>query len=385
MFQRSCNTPKTNSFFLFGARGTGKSTLLKERFQVPNEAYVDLLRVATERELSRNPDLLETWVRALPPGTSHVILDEIQKIPSLLDVVHRLIEDKTIGVHFVMTGSSARKLKAGGANLLAGRAFMRALFPLTAEELGGQFDLNEALEWGTLPKIFACSNAEEKRDFLEAYAQTYLKEEVWAEQIVRKLEPFRRFLEVAAQLNGKIINATKISRDVGVDVKTIQSYYAILEDTLVGFHVDSFHTSLRKRLRQAPKFYFFDPGVARALGNMLSVPPSPRTSYFGELFEQFVVNEIFRLNSYQKKDFRITYLLTSAGYEIDLVLERPGKPLAFIEIKSTSAVTEDQVSSLLRFAVDFPEAEFFCFSLDERAKKFSRVHAVHWRQGIAEL
>jgi predicted AAA+ superfamily ATPase len=385
MFQRLCNTPKNHSFFLFGARGTGKSTLLRQRFPIPNEAYIDLLRVTTERELARNPDTLETWVRALPQELSHVIIDEIQKIPALLDVVHRLIEDKSLSVHFVMTGSSARKLKAGGANLLAGRAFMRSLFPLTKEELGEHFNLESALQWGTLPGVFANSENEDRKDFLEAYAQTYLKEEVWAEQIVRKLEPFRRFLEVAAQLNGKIINATKIARDVGVDVKTIQSYYIILEDTLIGFHVDSFHTSVRKRLRQAPKFYFFDTGVARALGNMLSVTPQARTSYFGELFEHFVINEIFRLSSYRKKDFRLSYLMTSNGVEVDLVIERPGKPLAFIEIKSTTLVTEEHTKSLLHFVADFPDAEFFCFSLDERAKQFDRVRAVFWSQGIEEL
>ncbi len=200
-----------------------------------------------------------------------MLLDEIQKVPKLLDEVHRLIEEKTDKI-FILTGSSARKLKHGGANLLAGRAFVYHLFTLSCFELKEKFDLEKALHWGTLPKIFSLDGDSEKSEFLRSYADTYLKEEIWNEQVVRKLQPFRRFLEVAAQCNGKIINYANIARDVGVDDKTIKEYFCILEDTMIGFFLEPFRNSFRKRLVEKPKFYFFDTGIVRSLSRRLSVP-----------------------------------------------------------------------------------------------------------------
>ena len=382
MFQRECKLPENQSFFLFGARGTGKSTLLKSRLQLPQEAYIDLLVVSTERELARDPDALEAKVRALPEGINTVVIDEIQRLPRLLDVVHRLIETPDIAVRFALTGSSARKLKAGGANLLAGRAFLRNIFPLTQRELGDQFSLEHAMSWGTLPALFKFPAEADKVEYLEAYAHAYLKEEIWGEQIVRNLDPFRRFLEVAASQNGTIVNTSKIARDVGADYKTVQSYYSILEDTLLGFHLDAFDTSVRKRLRRAPKFYFFDCGVARALANQLSIKLHEATSYFGQIFEQFVINEVMRRNVYERRNFKLTYLCTEAGVEVDLVMELPGRPLIFVEIKSTQMVSENDVSHLSGFVKDFPSAKFFCLSRDKSRKKWGQVLALEWREGI---
>jgi predicted AAA+ superfamily ATPase len=382
MFQRECKLPEKVSFFLFGARGTGKSTLLKTVLKVPSAAYIDLLKIGTERELSRDPDALEAKVRALPEGVNTVVIDEVQRLPRLLDVVHRLIETPDITVRFALTGSSARKLKAGGANLLAGRAFLRNIFPLTQRELCDQFSLEHAMSWGTLPALFKFSEEADKVEYLEAYAHAYLKEEIWGEQIVRNLDPFRRFLEVAASQNGTVVNTSKIARDVGADYKTVQSYYSILEDTLIGFHLDAFDTSVRKRLRRAPKFYFFDCGVARALANQLSIKPHEATSYFGQIFEQFVINEIMRRNVYERKNFKLSYLCTEAGVEIDVVLELPGKPLIFIEIKSTQLIGEDDVSNLNGFVKDFPNAKFFCLSRDKIRKKWGKILALHWCDGI---
>jgi predicted AAA+ superfamily ATPase len=385
MFNRECILPEQNSFFLFGARGTGKSTLLRHALRVHSAAYIDLLNIGMERALARDPDSLEARVRALPPESDTVVIDEIQRLPILLNVVHRLIETPDIRVRFALTGSSARKLKAGGANLLAGRAFLRNLFPLTASEMGGEFALAEAMSWGTLPGLGKLRSKEEKIEYLEAYAHAYLKEEVWAEQIIRSLDPFRRFLEIAAIQNGHALNYSNVAKDVGADYKTVQNYYSILEDTLLGFHLDAFHTSVRKRLRRAPKFYFFDTGVARALANQLSLIPHESTSYYGGLFEQLVINEIYRKNCYNRHNFKFSYLCTEAGVEIDLVVERPGKPLAFVEIKSTRVLLEEHVSNLASFLEDFPDAEFLCLSCDSISKRWGRILALPWMEGISKI
>jgi len=374
MFQRSISLPNENSFFLFGARGTGKTTLLRVLF--PDALTIDLLDNRTEEELMMAPHHLEAMIAG--SSASHIIIDEIQKIPKLLDEVHRLIEKSENKNRFILTGSSAKKLKSGGANLLAGRAFLRNLFPLTQRELGDAFVLEDALRWGSLPRIFSLESQDSKRDYLDSYAQLYLKEEVWAEQLIRNLPPFRRFLEVAAVNFGKILNASNIAADVGVDPKTVQSYYSILEETLLGFHLDAYHSSVRKRLRQAPKFYFFDNGVSRALARMQSVLPKEGTAYYGDLFEQFVINEIFRTNDYEKRDYRFSYLQSASGVEIDLVIERPGKPLALVEIKSTTQVRNDHLSGLENFADSFPDAELFILSRDHNPKRFGRISALPW-------
>jgi predicted AAA+ superfamily ATPase len=374
MFQRSISLPNENSFFLFGARGTGKTTLLRVLF--PDALTIDLLDNRTEEELMMAPHHLEAMIAG--SSGSHIIIDEIQKIPKLLDEVHRLIEKSENKNRFILTGSSAKKLKSGGANLLAGRAFLRNLFPLTQRELGDAFVLEDALRWGSLPRIFSLESQDSKRDYLDSYAQLYLKEEVWAEQLIRNLPPFRRFLEVAAVNFGKILNASNIAADVGVDPKTVQSYYSILEETLLGFHLDAYHSSVRKRLRQAPKFYFFDNGVSRALARMQSVLPKEGTAYYGDLFEQFVINEIFRTNDYEKRDYRFSYLQSASGVEIDLVIERPGKPLALVEIKSTTQVRNDHLSGLENFADSFPDAELFILSRDHNPKRFGRIDALPW-------
>ena len=205
------------------------------------------------------------------------------------------------------------------------------------------------------------------------------------EQLVRKLDPFRRFLEVAAQQSGKIINANKISRDVGADPKTVQTYFQILEDTLLGFHVDAYHTSVRRRLRQAPKFYFVDNGISRSLARMLNVVPMVSTSYFGELFESFLVSAFNARDSYLQNDYRLSYLESHGVAEVDLVIERPGRPLALVEIKSTDAVREDHCNGLRHFEKDFPDADFFCISRDPREKRFGRIKAIPWNQALLEI
>ncbi len=384
MFSRLINIPTSRSFFLFGARGTGKSTLLRQHFPKESSLWLDLLDPEVEQALAIDPGRLRRQVLALPPTISHVVIDEIQKIPSLLDVVHGLIENDRVPLHFVLTGSSARKLKAGGANLLAGRAVVRHLFPLFDAEITSGQSIESTLRWGSLPRIVTGPEAG-RDDELRAYAFTYLKEEVLAEQLIRKLDPFRKFLQVAAQANAKVINFAKIAKQVGVDAKTVHSYYSILEDTLVGFFLESWHTSVRKRLRQAPKFYFFDPGVARALAQQLRVPPLPSTSYFGELFEQHVIRELVHRNASLSLDMQFGYLMTDRDVEVDVVIQRPGLPLCLVEIKSTERASADDTRALMQFGADFPGAECLLLSRDPVAQQIGPVRAMPWEQGVAYL
>lgn len=386
MFPRLLNPLKTSSFFLFGARGTGKSTFLRGFFEGQDTHWIDLLEPELEALYSQHPsrlkqELLEKLGARSP--IRWVILDEIQKVPKLLDVVHQLIESTPL--KFALTGSSARKLKRGGANLLAGRAFLNTLYPLTAPELGAQFALTQYLKWGGLPKIYSFSSDVEKQTYLKTYVYSYLKEEIVSEQIVRRLDPFRRFLEVAAQGNGDILNYTNIARDVGVDTKTVQSYYQILEDTLIGFFLQPYHKSVRKQQRHAPKFYLFDLGVKRALDGTLTLDLPPNTYGFGKAFEHFIMSECHRMNDYLRKDYRFYYLRTQNQLEVDLIIERPGQSTAIVEIKSSAQVDERDTKTIRLFLDDMKPSEGFCLSLDPIPKQIDGIRCLPWQEGLKEI
>ena len=307
MVKRHQKLSDSDDLFLFGARGTGKSTLIHKLFEKSKVLWIDLLTEDDEETFGRKPDELSRHLKSTE--YDYVVIDEIQKFPKLLDIVHLEIERKTPHrPYFILTGSSARKLKKSGANLLGGRAFTYYLFPFTHVELGPSFKLNHALEYGTLPLVWARNENEKKEEFLRGYVRNYLKEEILAEQVLRQIEPFKDFLEVAAQMNGEIINYSKIARDVGVSDQTIKSFFSILEDTLIGYSLPPFHRSIRKRQRESPKFYFFDPGVRRALTRSLKISLTPRTSEYGKAFEHFVILEIFRACEYRKNDFKLSYL-----------------------------------------------------------------------------
>ena len=381
MIQRMVKPLLSRSFFLFGARGTGKSTLLRELFGTGDGViWLDLLKPDLEEEYSLDPGRL---ARVIFPDTRWVIIDEVQKVPKLLDVVHDLIESTQ--VKFALTGSSARKLKAGQANTLAGRAFLNHLFPLTCIELGESFALHDCLHWGSLPALLTLPDDLSRQEFLRSYAQVYLREEVWAEQLVRKLETFRKFLPVAAQMNGHILVASQIARDVGCDIKTVQSYFQILEDTLIGFMLEAYHTSIRRAISGKPKFYFFDIGVQRALARLTQLPVQPGTSLYGETFEHFLILEFHRLNAYLRKDFQFSYLRTKDDVEIDLIVERPGQPLALIEIKSTAQLRPEKLRRFLSISKDFPGAESFCLSQDPQKQRIDHVTALPWRRGLEAI
>ena len=382
MFKRAVKLSKTHSFFLFGARATGKSTLLKQVFENQSTFWVDLLDPEIEERLSASPNLLRKMIAA--SQSSWVVIDEIQKVPQLLNVVHALSKDKNL--HFALTGSSARKLRRGGANLLAGRAFKYVCHPLTHYELGTQFSLDATLRFGSLPEVPSLEPSE-KADFLRAYVDTYFREEIVAEQIVRKMKPFRNFLQIAAQMNGKILNLNKIARDVGVDHVTVQNYFEVLEDTLVGFHLEPFSKSIRKRQRKASKFYYFDTGVTRALTRRLEVPLEPGTSAYGETFEHFVVLEIKRLCDYLRPDWRLSFLRTKDDAEIDLILERPGMKTVAIEIKSASRLMDPDAKtrSFMKLSSDLGPCETYLLSQDPIEQKIGNTWCLPWQRGLEAL
>ena len=304
-------------------------------------------------------------------------------MPKLLDVVHSKIEAR--GTRFALTGSSARKLKRGSVNLLAGRAFVYHLFPFTTGELGELFDLESALEFGTLPGLLELETPEEKAEFLRSYALTYLKEEVWGEHLVRNLDPFRAFVEVAAQCNGELINFSRIARDVGVDTKTAQSYFQILEDTLLGYTLEPYHRSVRKRQSQAPKFYLFDCGVCRALSRTLNVQLNEGTYAFGRAFEHFVVTEALRRSDYLKNDFRFSYLRTKDGAEVDLVIERPGQSTLLVEIKSADSIDPTDLRNLKALRRDIHGSDAICLCREPMPRVVADVRILPWQQGLDEL
>lgn len=381
MYARLSKPVFSKSFFIFGARGTGKSTLLRQHFQNKAVFWIDLLDEEKLQTFFRHPRRFEEEI--LAQTADWVVVDEIQKAPVLLDYVHRLIESHKI--KFALTGSSARKLKRSAANLLAGRALVNHLHPLTFIEVGENFKLSDILQYGSLPEVLNSKTEIEKKEYLRAYTRTYLKEEIREEQIVRKVEPFLRFLEVAAQSNGSILNYSKIARDSGVDSKAVERYFEILSDTLVGHYLEPYSRSLRKRQSQKAKFYFFDLGVKRALENTLNVDLNPSTYAYGRAFEHFFIVECMRLNDYFRKDYRFSYLRTKDDFEIDLIVERPGLKELFIEIKSTGAIDEITVNKYKTFKRETKIRELWIVSNDGTIRKSGDIWILPWKEALHRL
>lgn len=384
MISRLLQIPKNYSFFLFGPRGVGKTTLLKTILPKEETHYIDLLNIETEMRYSRRPQTFVEELYALPASIQWVVIDEVQKLPFLLDEVHRFIEEKTRNIFFALTGSSARKLKRGQANMLAGRAFTYSLAPLTYYELGRAFNLLEALSYGTLPKLLSFSETEDKRQFLRSYVQTYIQEEVRSEGLIRNLDGFRNFLPVAAAENGMILSWSNIAREAGVQSKTVQSYYSILEDTLLGFFLPAYARSIRKRQKTHPKFYFFDTGAARALAGTLTIPLHPGTTEYGRSFEHFFITEFLRLNAATQKDFIFSYFATH-DIEIDLVIERPGAPLLFVEFKSAESVSDAALRPLRSVVQSVSGSEGMCVSREPRKRRMGNIVVCPWQEAAHEV
>jgi len=312
-------------------------------------------------------------------GERWIIIDEVQKIPQILDVVHVGIQRHKI--KFALTGSSARKLKRGSANLLAARALSYRMHPMTYRELGERFDLENYLHWGGLPNLLELEKNEDRRKFLNTYVDTYLREEIQIEQLVRKIEPFRMFLDVVGQVNGEVVNMARIAREADIDAKSAERYFSILEDTQIGWLLPSYNRSIRKAQLKHPKFYLFDVGVARALKGEISLALEMHTGAYGHCFEHFVIQQALALNDYLEKDFTLSYLRTKDGVEVDLVLTRPGKSTLFVEIKSTDRPEILNLKNLKALA-DEAEAIPIVLCNAQRAVEVEGVHAMPWAEGL---
>jgi predicted AAA+ superfamily ATPase len=380
MYPRELSLPLgEQSCFLFGPRQTGKTTLLsaisahRPRFDVTLLDTETLL--AYGREPGRFRREVEHWVKRHPGGI--VVVDEIQKLPPLLDEIQFLLDSLRGRVTFVMTGSSARKLRRTSANLLGGRAWPYTLFPLTIRELGRDFDLGSVLRFGSLPPVIGRPEGFCRR-FLKAYAQTYLKEEILQEALVRNVPAFSRFVELAADQSGGLVNYSSFAAETGVASKTIREYYQVLEDTLVAFAVPPYTRSARKRLTRHPIYHLFDLGVCNALAGRLAAQPTRGTSAYGRLFEQFIVLELKRLLTYRELDWPMYYWRTAHGAEVDVVLETDGGVWA-IEIKNGATIRPTELSGLRSFREDHPDARLVCVADIDRPFNVGDIECLPWR------
>lgn len=390
MVERLFRPPSKQSFLLFGARGTGKTTLLEKHYSLlpqppKNVLFIDLLDPDQEDIFSLNPNRLKEIISEKKGVVNKVIVDEIQKAPRLLDVVHSCIE-KNKEIQFILTGSSARKLKSGGANLLAGRAASFNMHPFTFLELPNRNNLIEIMTWGALPKLFEFEAIVEKQRFLRSYVQTYLKQEIQLEHLVKDIVSFREFLDLAAQANGEVINYANIANRSGIDEKTVARYFDILIDTLVGHRLEPFKESVRERQSQKPKFYLFDLGVTRQMNHMLDAKLIPGSSEYGKLFEQMIICECIRLNDYFEKDFQFSYLRSKDGAEIDLIVKKPRNKKLLIEIKSSNQIVPADYRHLLSLGKDIPHSEKWVISTEKTARKTDDgVRILPWQYALKEL
>jgi predicted AAA+ superfamily ATPase len=333
------------SYFLFGPRGTGKSTWLTQQY--PDALMINLLKPSVLRDYLAFPERLEQSVKA--SQTPHIIIDEIQKAPALLSVVHGLIEEKQ-GWQFILTGSSARKLKRAGVDLLAGRALVRHLHPFMAAELGADFNLNQSLRYGLVPLIVESASMSET---LAAYIQLYVQEEVKAEGLVRNIGDFLRFLEVVSFSHGSQINASNIARECAVSRKLIEGYLGILQDLLISYHIPVFNVRAKRNMVVHEKFYFFDVGVYRSLRSQGFLQNDSEID--GPGLEGLVLQHLRAWNDYQGSPYKLYFWRTQHGVEVDFILYGPNNLYA-IEVKHAKSVYHKDIKSLQAFCEDYPEA-----------------------------
>lgn len=361
MFVRKLQLENENndSVFLWGARQVGKTTLLENTY--PHARYYDLLQSTEFERFFRRPSLLSEELETASVGEL-VIIDEIQKVPQLLDEVHRLIHKKKL--RFILSGSSPRKLKRIGANLLGGRALKRTLYPLVSAEIP-DFDLLKAVNNGMLPRHYTVANPWER---FRAYIGVYLNEEIREEAISRKLNSFSRFLEVAAFSNTEMVVYKNIAQDCGIDHRTVKEYFEILQDTLIAYLIPGFGSTRKRRAILAPKFYFFDVGVANYLSNRKNILQG--SDAFGHAFEHLIIQELIAYLGYRNSDKALSYWRTSSGYEVDAII---GNGLVAIEIKSSNEVNSRHLKGLKAFQEDFPNARAIVVSMDKNRRILNGV------------
>lgn len=345
-----------DSFFLWGPRQTGKSTLLRNTY--PNALRIDLLSSREFARFARDPGILREEVEGT--GEPLVIIDEIQKVPALLDEVHWLIENR--GTVFALCGSSARKVRRGRANLLGGRALRHELFGLVSAELGAQFDVRRAVNHGYLPRHYL---SDAPRERIRAYVDDYLKEEIFAESLTRNLAAFADFMQAAALADGQLVNYTTIARDCGVSAYTVKAYFQILVDTLLGRFLPAFKHRPKRRVIRAPKFYFADVAVVNHLARRGVVEPG--SELFGAAFENWVLHELSAYGAYRERDLGLSYWRLSSGLEVDFVLD---DARVAIEAKATSQAHAGHLRGLRELHVDHPEVQLrAAVTLDPRPRR----------------
>jgi len=360
-----------DSVFLWGARQTGKSTLLETLF--PDAKYYDLLKSDEFERLFRNPSLLR---EELDKANEHdlVIIDEIQKIPQLLDEVHWLMSNR--GIRFILCGSSARKLMRIGANLLGGRALRTVMYPLVSAEIP-DFDLMRAINNGMLPRHYTMENPQRR---LQAYIGDYLNEEIRAEAFSRNLLSFTRFMEIAAQCNGEMIVYKNIAQDCGVSANTVKEYFNILEQTMIGYLISGFSGTNKRRAILASKFYYFDVGICNYLLKNKNLIQG--TTAFGHAFEHLMMQEIIAYLGYNFSDEKITYWRTTHGYEVDCIV---GYGRVAIEFKSCEEVKSRHIKGLKAFQEEFPQVKLVVVSLDKYPRTMNEVEIIPAKEFLKML
>lgn len=381
--KRMLDLPQKKNLFLLGPRQTGKSTLIKHEFDHAETLYYDLLQTDVYRKLLARPEIFRNEVNAAlkVKKPTHIIVDEVQKVPRLLDEIHSLIESG-VQCSFILSGSSSRKLKRSHANMLAGRAWTFNLYPFSHMELRDHFHLLSALKYGTLPGVCLNIREYEKQETLRSYVDTYIKEEIELEANLRNLSGFLRFLPIAAQQNGELVNYANIARESQVTGHTVKEYYKILEDTLVGFFLLPYARSIRKKMNKHPKFYFFDPGVVTALTNRLRVDLSETGFELGRAFEHFVILEVMKLNHYYRLDLALSFYRTERGVEVDCVIETPAGKTIAMEIKSTVNPSSPMLKGLHSFKEKVPEARLILACRVQVAQEIREVEVMPWQEAI---
>ena len=357
------NQELDGSIFLFGARQTGKTTILKQQF--PDAIYFDLLDHGIKSRLMRHPDQLYEMLHDKPEGTL-VIIDEIAEVPELLNEAHRLIVSRNI--IFILCGSSARKLKRKGHNTLGGRALPVYLYPLVSAEIP-DFDIDRAVNFGMLPPYYLARNPRRR---MAAYLDVYLKEEIKEEALVRSLESFNRFLEIAALTDGEIVNYKNIAQDCGIHATTVSAYFDILEDTLIGYRIPAYTKVMKRRLVQAPRFYYFDVGIANYLTHRKDLVRG--TTDYGHAFEHLVIQELVAYLHYTHSEEKLTYWRTYNGLEVDAVL---GDARVAIEIKSVEEVQPRHLKGLKAFGEEHPDCRLIIVSLDIFNRRIGSIESIY--------
>lgn len=373
MLQRVLNLHNevNNSIFLFGGRQTGKSTILHQQF--PQSIYIDLLDSKVKERYRRNPSLLYEALIDKPEGTL-VIIDEIPELPALLNEVHRLIVERKLV--FILCGSSARKLKRKGRNTLGGRAVPVYLYPFVSVEIP-DFDIDHAVLYGMIPPHYLNKNPNR---LLAGYIDIYLKEEIKEEALVRNLDSFNRFLEVAALTDGEIVNNKNIAQDCGVHATTVNAYFDILEDTLMGYRIPAFRKVMKRRLMQAPKFYYFDIGVANHLLHRKELVRG--TPEYGHAFEHLVIQEIYAWLHYTHSEEELSYWRTYTGMEVDAVI---GDARVAVEIKSVEEVMPRHLKGLKTFGDEHPQSRKIVVSLDKINRRIGDIESIYVMDFFKEM